>query len=178
MNKILSQFNIITQTTTPQNTILHTPILELEFKLRNLIAYSNSRQFPGPLAQLPSEKVALVPSFRCTEFELRTCVAIALNKVHASSMETMCIRAPLVTSSWAQTPTAQGPQLRAPAALQCVWFPGLGIYSLLILQGQPVCLDDYITSTLISFSHISLTTTTHTHKGSRESGDETICVAQ
>ena len=125
MNKILSEFNIITQTTTPQNTILHTPILELEFKLRNLIAYSNSRQFPGPLAPLPSEKVALVRHFRCTEFELRTCVAIALNKVHASSMETMCIRAPLVTSSWAQTPTAQGPQLRAPAALQCVWFPGL-----------------------------------------------------
>ena len=36
---------------------------------------------PGPLARLPSEKAALVRRFRCTEFELRARVAIALNKL-------------------------------------------------------------------------------------------------
>ena len=136
MNKILSQFNIITQTTTPQNTILHTPILELEFKLCNLIAYSNSRQFPGPLAPLPSEKVALVRHFRCTEFKLRACVAIALNKVHASSVHGNYVYQSSLSSVFAELkrrqlrapssgPPAQGTPLRAPAALQCVWFPGL-----------------------------------------------------
>ena len=35
---------------------------------------------PRPLARLSSEKAALVRHFRCTEFELRARVAIALNK--------------------------------------------------------------------------------------------------
>ena len=57
---------------------------------------------PRPLARLSSEKAALVRHFRCTEFELRARVAIALNKLDASSMETTRIRAPwgpLVASS-------------------------------------------------------------------------------
>ena len=59
---------------------------------------------PRPLARLSSEKAALVRHFRCTEFELRARVAIALNKLDASSMETTRIRAPLVARSNADSP--------------------------------------------------------------------------
>ena len=65
-----------------------------------------------PLARLSSEKAALVRHFRCTEFELRARVAIALNKLDASSMETTRIRAPwgpLVASSLRSNADSPGP---------------------------------------------------------------------
>ena len=70
---------------------------------------------PRPLARLSSEKAALVRHFRCTEFELRARVAIALNKLDASSMETTRIRAPWGLSSVLAALERRQP--RAPAAL-------------------------------------------------------------
>ena len=67
---------------------------------------------PTPLTRLSSEKAALVRHFRCTEFELRACVAIALNKLDASSMETTRIRVPwgpLVASSLRSNADSPGP---------------------------------------------------------------------
>ena len=67
---------------------------------------------PGPLARLPSEKAALIRCLSCAEFELRAHVAIALNKLDASFMETTRIRAP-----WGPLAALEHQQHRAPAAL-------------------------------------------------------------